>query len=323
MKAFFCLTFFVLICSLSGPGQTLPSASPTGIDVSKYQGEINWNQVKQAGITFCFIRAGQGKTIIDPFYAQHLAGSSTAGVSTGAYHFFTTNRKGKAQAKKFYKTIRNSNHSLPQVIDIERMDGGTPEEMREQIRAFIQYIERKTGQRPLLYAPEFFYRDHLQDHFRTYPVWMARYRKIGPEFQYWTYWQSSQTGEIPGIKGKVDLNHAQNEEFMPYSRIPGPFPKVIRKSEKRTLELFKERWNWDEIHLYEKTAGAKTQLRIDVLNPMELREYADSDLTAEGLVLIHDLGPTLIGNNKYDSISLSFFEIQGGFVLRQLKVSEE
>ena len=316
------LTFLLLlVLHPVAYGQTPPGRM--GVDVSKYQGTIDWEQVKADGIEFCFIRATQGKKIQDPYFVANQNGAVGADIPVGAYHFFTTNRTGKAQARNLLKTVHPNTMDYPLVIDVERLDDMDPEKMREELIKMIAQLEKKRGLRPILYAAEFFYRDHLRDHFRTYPVWIARYREQPPDFQHWLFWQYSQTGSINGIKGHVDLNRMRTAPYRMYQPLPGFPKKLLRGKEPKIVDNFSERWNAEEINGYLVERGNNaTVLVIDVLNPIELRDYATDDLKTEGLTMIHDLQPTLNSKRGVSGIEVRFLEVQGGLILRETIAKE-
>ncbi|MCI5054765.1 MAG: hypothetical protein MRY83_01585 [Flavobacteriales bacterium] len=179
-----------------------------GIDVSKWNQEIAWAQVALEGYDFVFIRATQGKKIIDSEFKTNWQNAHSEGMPSGAYHFYVTKRKGKAQARKFMKVVGSyESGDLPPVLDIERMDGGTPEQMRKQMKKWLALVEKKWGVKPILYSGELFYEKHLKGHFDEYKLWIARYRKALPNTEGWTFWQYSQKGRVAGIATETDLNY--------------------------------------------------------------------------------------------------------------------
>src|SRR3982751_4147087 len=94
-----------------------------GIDVSHYQGTINWPQVAGGDVVFCFVKATEGINVVDPFFAKNWAGSAAAGLTRGAYHFGRPGSDAQAQARQFFKTVGALGpNDLPPVLDIETLD---------------------------------------------------------------------------------------------------------------------------------------------------------------------------------------------------------
>jgi lysozyme len=202
------VVIFVVFLSLGSIAQPDSlSYDIKGIDVSKWNGNIDWEDVLKDGYSFAFIRATQGKKIKDPYFKTNWMKAKEASLVCGAYHFYVTKRKGKVQARKFMRAAEKwEPGDLPPVLDIERLDGGSVEEMRVQLKKWLHLVEKKWHVKPIIYTGDFFYRDYLRGHFTEYPVWIARYRKAGPETENWSFWQFSDKGKVKGISSNADLN---------------------------------------------------------------------------------------------------------------------
>ena len=195
-----------------------------GMDISKHQGVMDWSAVATDSIDFVFIRASQGTGISDVQFERNWAGAKAVEIPRGAYHFYVTSRKGKAQARHFLQDMHKDYGELPMVLDAERLDyaNGEPQtakekarferKMRRQMQKFLNYVERKTGRRPLVYSNRSFYDKYLAEAFGDYPLWLARYRRKAPELQHWTFWQFTDRGTVAGINGPVDLNYFRGNE---------------------------------------------------------------------------------------------------------------
>ncbi len=200
---------FVSIITAFSQSPCSNNSCKKGIDVSKFQGDIQWTKVKSSGISFCISKATQGTKITDPKFKANWEGSEIL-ESRSAYHFYVTTRKGKKQAKYFMKSVgeKKWKEKLAPVIDIERIDGDvTTEEWHKQLRICLKFVERKWNVKPIIYSSENFYKTYLAESFKEYPVWIARYRQKGPEMQSWMIWQYTDSGKVNGIKGNVDLNY--------------------------------------------------------------------------------------------------------------------
>src|SRR5215217_2400367 len=127
-----------------------------GIDVSYYQGKIDWKQVKamkedDVKIDFAFIKATEGLFKVDPYFQRNWREAPKAGVVCGAYHFFRPQKSGEWQAKFFLQTVKFETGDLPPVVDIEELDGVPASKMRAELIEFLNHVEKKTGVKPILY----------------------------------------------------------------------------------------------------------------------------------------------------------------------------
>ncbi|MFC4211115.1 glycoside hydrolase family 25 protein [Pedobacter lithocola] len=184
-----------------------------GIDVSYYQGKINWQKVKSmkdddVSIRFAFIKATEGILQVDPYFQRNWREAPKAGIICGAYHFFRPKRNGKAQAKFFLQVVNIEKGDLPPVVDVESLDGISPLKMRAELSDFLNYIEMKTKVKPIVYTGLKFYEDYLEGDFDDYPLWIAHYYqpKLRLDKSKWKFWQHSDKAKINGIGHVVDFN---------------------------------------------------------------------------------------------------------------------
>ena len=201
-KLFICSFLFLL--SFSTFAQK--SFEVKGIDISRWQGVIDWEQVKRQDIDFVFVKATQGKKLKDPNFKKNWKSLRKANIPRGAYHFFTTNRKGRAQARKFLRVACIRRGDLPPVIDVEKM-GDNPLNTLIELKKCLEIIERRLNVRPIIYANQNYYNKYLKDSFPGYVLWIARYSDTQPNVKEWQFWQYSNKGRIEGIQGDVDLNY--------------------------------------------------------------------------------------------------------------------
>ena len=181
-----------------------------GVDVSHYQGQIDWRRLRQAGVSFAYIKATEGGDFVDPKFRDNWNGSLQADIATGAYHFFTQCKSGAEQAANFIATVPLDERSLPPVVDVEQLDcGGKPSTLNpvEEIKVFLKAAEVHYGCRPIIYTtPDFesmFLQGKMLDEI-FWPrsiFWPPTYRK-----ENWVYWQYHHYGRRDGIEGPVDLD---------------------------------------------------------------------------------------------------------------------
>ncbi|MCC3244547.1 glycoside hydrolase family 25 protein [Methylocystis sp. WRRC1] len=188
-----------------------------GIDVSKYQGDIDWQAVKDSGVAFAFIKATEGGDRTDSKFQYNWAAAKAAGVPRGAYHFVYWCRPPHEEIGNFASVVPNDPDALPPVLDVE----ATPEsksckrtlyreEALRDMRAMLEQMERHYGKRPIIYSSVDFYQAILHsDALSEYPIWV-RSTKYHPKVRYgdrkWTFWQYRSDGRVPGIPGAVDQN---------------------------------------------------------------------------------------------------------------------
>lgn len=190
----------------------------TGIDVSKFQGAIDWNRVKASGIDFVFIRVGYrgyqyGTIVEDPYFQTNIKGALAAGIDVGVYFFSQaiTQEEAKAEAAWTVQKIAPYKITYPVVIDTEYVSGGRANAMSAAQRtnvvdAFCNEVNR-LGYTPMIYANKSWLQNNLNmSYLNKYDVWLARYA-AAPEYTGpFNIWQYTSTGYVDGITGNVDRN---------------------------------------------------------------------------------------------------------------------
>ncbi|WP_285057297.1 glycoside hydrolase family 25 protein [Pedobacter ginsengisoli] len=184
-----------------------------GIDVSYYQGKIDWKKVKEmeeddVKVRFAFIKATEGMFSVDPYFQRNWREAPKAGIICGAYHYFKPKKSGEWQAKFFLQTVKFETGDLPPVVDIEELNGVTASKMRVELQVFLTHIEKKTKVKPIIYTGLSFYNDYLKGYFDEYPLWVAHYHqpKLKVDKADWHFWQHSDKARISGISHVVDFN---------------------------------------------------------------------------------------------------------------------
>ena len=185
-----------------------------GIDVSRYQNIIAWEevkamQVKDIKLGFAFIKATEGIGSRDPKFKRNWKKSRQAGIVRGAYHFFLATKDGKKQAMNFIKAVDLQPGDLPPVIDVEQTYGVSKVTLRKEVRQWLTTIENHYGVRPIIYTNVDFYKQYLsKGDFENYPLWVAHYYQPDtPRInRSWVFWQHSEEGRVNGIGWKVDFN---------------------------------------------------------------------------------------------------------------------
>ncbi|WP_346354725.1 GH25 family lysozyme [Azotosporobacter soli] len=190
-----------------------------GIDVSAYQNRIEWEKVRADNIHFAYIKATEGKTLKDDNFIKNWKGARAAGISVGAYHYFTFGSDGIDQAENFIKTVSNEVGNLPPAVDIEFEGNSTQipakEKLKKELKSYIQELEKFYKQKPILYVTYESYEKYIMGDFEEYPVWIRDTSK-NPELKdgkKWALWQFSNSGKVLGINTLVDLNKFNGDEM--------------------------------------------------------------------------------------------------------------
>ncbi len=189
------------------------SSYVNGIDVSHYQGSIDWGKVRASGVDFAFAKAAQGTGTSDSKFAANWVGMKAAGVLRGAYDFYNVGADPAAQAKTFLGKFKLEPGDLPPMVDIETESVGaeTNANLIADLHAYCDAIKKACGVAPFIYTGPGFWNAHLDGGFSDCPLWVAEYGVSKPKpvtgWKYWTIWQYSQSGSVPGISGAVDLDY--------------------------------------------------------------------------------------------------------------------
>lgn len=182
-----------------------------GVDVSHYQQEIDWQQVRENEVSFAFVKATEGRTIRDKQFSNNWAGAGEAGIMRGAYHFYIPHLKPEVQAANFISTVKLTSGDLPPVLDVEVRGRKPVAQLREDLKVWLRLVEEAYGVKPILYTGYSFYIDYLDGHFDDYHLWIAHYNVTKLQLEKSSrrklaFWQHTDGGAIKGIDGIVDCN---------------------------------------------------------------------------------------------------------------------
>ena len=183
-----------------------------GIDVSKHNGAVNWTSAATA-IDFAIIRAGYGKTYVDPWFERHLAGAQAAGLRVGVYHYSyaLTVEDARAEARHLLDVINGRKFDMPLWFDMEDADGYKAKHgftfSRANISAITQaFIDtiRAAGYQCGVYASKSWFEDYIS--VDADAIWLAQWASKPTYTGKFDVWQNSDSGTVPGVTGKVDTN---------------------------------------------------------------------------------------------------------------------
>jgi len=186
-----------------------------GVDVSRWQGDIDWATLRKHGGNFAYIKATDGGDHLDPMFMTNWRRAKQAGIHRGAYHFFYWCRRASEQADWFIRNVPRDPDALPPVIDVEWNSQSSCKkrpsraDVLEKMQVFMDKLERHYGKRPVIYTAPDFYEDNLVGAFENYPFWLrsvaAHPSKVYPGRK-WVFWQYSGTGLSQGVDEQIDLN---------------------------------------------------------------------------------------------------------------------
>lgn len=218
-KLFITMTLLILLLGylfyngyihLNNP--TLEEFPIRGIDVSAYQGNIEWDKVKNDGFKFVYIKATEGKDFTDSTFIVNWENAKKVNMKRGAYHFFTFGSHGTAQAAHFINVVPKEEDCLPPVVDVEF--GGnsskipSKELLQKELRDYIYRIENHYNRKPILYVTYEAYEAYIMGDFEEYTIWIRDVIKFPyiKDNRSWSIWQYNNRGRVNGISAFVDLN---------------------------------------------------------------------------------------------------------------------
>lgn len=182
------------------------------IDVSHYQGRIDWHRVARDGhVQYAYIKATEGGDNVDNMHSINLAAARSAGIAVGSYHFYRPKVSPQQQLRNMTSVVIAKEQDLVPLIDIEDAKGVSPERFISDLSEFIRLVTHHYGRKPLLYTGQNFYNRNIapSGQFREFYWMIAKYHEEPPalvdgrKFQLWQYTSS---GSIPGIRGAVDCS---------------------------------------------------------------------------------------------------------------------
>ena len=191
-----------------------------GIDISNYQGTINLDEAKDAGIKVCYIKATEGQTYVDPLLMQNYNKAKDAGLDIGFYHFIHSYDDGAVQARFLLSKISDLDYNCRIAIDIEVTDNQCAATINKCIHDFATEITNQTGHYPLIYTNLSFANDYLDASLRKYGLWLAEYGVDNPSTT--TAWGNDLTGwqyaDNGNFTGSTDLDVFNTGVYIPNTK---------------------------------------------------------------------------------------------------------
>lgn len=184
-----------------------------GVDVSRYQGIIEWSELQKQNVSFAFVKATEGSKHVDCCAEANLLRAAETDIMVSAYHFFSFDSPGETQAQNFISVVDAGMIDMPPVVDIEyygdkHKNKPGIEECDSILKPLLDALEEHYGMKPIIYTTLAVYERYIKDGYEDYPLWI-RNVNFEPEFIDWDFWQYSDKGELYGFDGEekyIDLN---------------------------------------------------------------------------------------------------------------------
>ncbi len=199
-----------------------------GVDVSSYQGKIDWDILSAQNIHFAFIKATEGSSFVDKYYQSNREQSLKTNLRIGFYHFFSYDSAGESQANHFINTVEAYEGMLPPVVDVEFYGDyfHSPkgkDEVLPELQSMLEILEAHYGVEPIIYATGKSYNLYLSGHLPEYDIWIrdVYFKPNLSDGRKWVFWQYSDHKVLPGYQGKekyIDMNvfYGSKDDFYNY-----------------------------------------------------------------------------------------------------------
>ena len=224
----------ILVLSISIPSLAFGPSSSTiyqGIDVSSWQGTINFEQVKNAGIDIVYIKSSEGRSYIDPYFERNYQNAKANGLKVGFYHYVTARsvEQAQEQANFFARVISGKEPDCKLAMDFESFGNLSVNQINEISKAFLETLQNVTNKEVLIYSNSYSARTIFSRDLTIYPLWVANYGVSEPggndKWDTWVGWQYTSTGRVSGISGNVDRNQFTDGVLLS-STSPIPTPET-------------------------------------------------------------------------------------------------
>ena len=286
-----------------------------GIDVSAWQGDIDFEQVKNSGIDVVYIKASEGNSFVDPYFEQNYANCKSAGLSVGFYHYVTATNVEEAirQASFFVSTISGKSPDCKLAMDFEYFGNLSVDSINQIALAFMQKVHELSGKEVIVYSDEYnanntFY--GLSD----YPLWVAQYDVSEPtvsnNWNTWVGWQYTDQGEVAGISGYVDRDKFTKEVFLDDKSVVPDISDGGGSSESTGYKTI--------IIPYGATLSELAiEYNTTVARLVELNNIADPNLIYAGNTLVVPVS----GSSSGDTQNTTTYVVQYGDTLSQIALN--
>lgn len=228
-----------LLCAALSALALEPASRPlyAGMDISVYQGEVDFNAARADGIQVVYIRASYGTSGVDAYLHSHYQGARAAGLHIGFYHFLyaRTAEQARAEARFFASQLSELTYDCRPVLDIEELSGLIDAQASAIAAAFLEELERLTGQPAMVYANAYDASYVLDSSVARWPLWAADYGPSQPHvtanWSSWVGFQYTDRGTVSGVSGYVDRDSFTAEIFLDETPAPAGDTYTVRRGD--------------------------------------------------------------------------------------------
>lgn len=320
------ISFFIIATMpmyiLIGPVYAFgPSNNTTynGIDVSGWQGNINYSQVASTGIDIVYMKASEGISFVDPYFNQNYTNAKANGLKVGFYHYLTarSNEEAVAQARFFVSTISEKTPDCRLAMDFESFGSLNVEQINEIGLTFVKTVESLSGKEMVIYSDTSNASNVFTGELTNYPLWVAQYEVEEPtpngNWNNWVGWQYTDVGEVDGINGYVDRDKFTNEIFLnSTSKIPLPEDMNKPVAGGTTTIIIKYGDTLSQLALEYNTT---------VRRLVELNNIENPNLIYAGETLIVPSGETSSDTDGNSTSGQTIYIVQRGDTLNQIAMN--
>ena len=309
------MPMYILIAPVYAFG---PSSSNIydGIDVSGWQGNIDYSEVASSGIEIVYMKASEGTSFVDPYFDQNYTNAKANGLKVGFYHYLTarSNSEAVAEANFFVSTISGMIPDCRLAMDFESFGNLSAEEINEIGLTFMQTVESLSGKEMVIYSDTSNASNIFGGGLTNYPLWVAQYEVEEPtpngNWDSWVGWQYTDAGEISGINGYVDRDRFTDGILLnENSEVPLP-DNTNKPSAGGTTTITIQRG--------QTLSGIALEYNTTVQILVELNNIANPNLIYAGSTLILPSGETPIDTDGNSTSGQTIYVVQRGDTLNKI-----
>ena len=287
-----------------------------GIDVSGWQGSINYEQVKNSGIQIVYMKSSEGRNFVDPYFNQNYTNAKANNLKVGIYHYVTARSVEEAleEARFFVATISGKNPDCRLAMDFENFGDLSVEEINEIGLAFMRTVESLSGKEVIIYSNTNDATNIFSEELTNYPLWVAQYEVEQPtpngKWRTWAGWQYTDVGEIVGISGYVDRNKFTEEVFLENtSEVPLP-ENITPPTAGGTTTIIIQRGD--------TLSGIALKYNTTVARLVEINNIANPNLIYTGQTLIVPSGETKADSDGNSTSGQTIYIVKAGDTLNKI-----
>ena len=309
------MPMYILIAPVYAFG---PSSSNIydGIDVSGWQGNIDYSEVASSGIEIVYMKASEGTSFVDPYFNQNYTNAKANGLKVGFYHYLTarSDSEAVAEANFFVSTISGMTPDCRLAMDFESVGNLSAEEINEIGLTFMQTVENLSGKEMVIYSDTSNASNIFGGGLTNYPLWVAQYEVEEPtpngNWDSWVGWQYTDAGEISGINGYVDRDRFTDGILLnENSEVPLP-DNTNKPSAGGTTTITIQRG--------QTLSGIALEYNTTVQILVELNNIANPNLIYAGSTLIVPSGETPIDTDGNSTSGQTIYVVQRGDTLNKI-----